>query len=223
MAPRFIESIWHIRGELALAPGQSSDDAFDRLSPLFQQVNTTHERTDGILTFSKKNQAPQDKMSIFDSGVLTVEQGADGAILRYNLISRALLACFLAPLLFLAIAGATIGLGVFSKPPTAEEKAKAEKAERKLAKTPMNPIDKFLGAPAPDDPDKKKKEEEAKEKAKKGEKGKGKKDDKDKDADKPSPTPAYVFAGIFAALYVVGRVLEARLIRNQFRKRLLDA
>lgn len=221
MAPRFIESIWHVRGKLALAPGQSSDEAFDSLSPLFQQVNTTHERKDGVLTFSKKNQAPQDKMSIFDSGVLTIEQGADGGVLRYNLISKSLLACFLAPLLFLAIAGATIGLGTLSKPPTAEEKAKAEKAEKKLAKTPMNPIDKFLGAPAPDDPDKKKKEEEAKEKAKKGEKGKGKKDDQD--ADKPSPTPAYVFAGIFAALYVVGRVLEARLIRNQFRKRLLGA
>ena len=62
----------------------------------------------------------------------------------------------------------------------------------------MNPIDKALGAPAPEKPDKKKKD----------------------DDDKPSPTPAYVFAAIFAVLYVVGRILEDRLVKSLFRKRL---
>jgi hypothetical protein len=66
----------------------------------------------------------------------------------------------------------------------------------------MNPIDKALGAPAPD---------------------KSKKDDEDgggKKGKKLSPTPAYVFAGIFAALYVVGRVLEDWLVRRLFKKAL---
>lgn len=66
---------------------------------------------------------------------------------------------------------------------------------------PQSPIEKALGAPAPEMPKK----------------------DKNKSADdkKPSPTPAYVFAAIFATLYVVGRILEARLVSNLFRKRLL--
>lgn len=214
MAPRFIDWIWHVRGSLALAPAQSSDDAFDRLAPLFHETGTSHERVNGTLTFRKKKQAAQDKMSVFDGGVLTIEDGVAGSVLYYHLTSRALLACFLAPLLFLGIAGATIAIGTLEKPPSAEEKAKAEKVEKKLAAMPMNPIDKFLGAPAPEDPDKKTEAEKAK--------SKDKKDDKDKPK-KPSPTPAYVFAGIFATLYVVGRILEDRLIKRLFRKRLLGA
>ncbi len=35
-----------------------------------------------------------------------------------------------------------------------------------------------------------------------------------------SRTPSFVFTGIFAALYVVGRILEPKLIRNEFRKRI---
>lgn len=217
MAPRFIDWIWHIRGSLALAPEQSREEAFERLTPLFQEINTSHEQAGDTLTFRKEKQAPQDKMSIFDGGELRIEEGADGSVLRYHLTSRALLACFLAPLLFLGIAGATIAIGTLEKAPSAEEKKKAEAAEKKLASIPMNPIDKFLGAPAPEDPEKKKKEEE-KEKAKN--KGKDKKEDEVK---RPSPTPAYVFAGIFAALYVGGRILEDRLIKRLFRKRLLGA
>ena len=64
----------------------------------------------------------------------------------------------------------------------------------------MNPIDKALGAPAPD-----KKKDGA-------DKGEGKK------KKKPSPTYAYVFAGIFASLYVIGRILEDRLVRRLFDK-----
>jgi len=43
-------------------------DAFDRLDPLFRQTGTSHERTDDTLVFRKKDQAAQDKMSIFDGG-----------------------------------------------------------------------------------------------------------------------------------------------------------
>jgi hypothetical protein len=60
----------------------------------------------------------------------------------------------------------------------------------------MNPIDKALGAPEPDD---------------------SKKDDSDEDK-KLSPKAAYIFSAIFAILYVVGRILEDRLMKARFRK-----
>ncbi|WP_395330723.1 hypothetical protein WBP06_00390 [Novosphingobium sp. BL-8H] len=210
MTSRFIDWIWHIRGSLTLAPGQSSDDAFKRLDSLFDEYGTHHERTDDRLTFRKKDQAAQDKMAVFDGGVLQIEQGAGGSVLHYHLTSRALLFCFLAPLLFLAFGQLTVVLGALEKPPTAAEKAADEKAEKEKekAQAPMNPIDKALGAPEPEKPD-----------ARKDKDGK----DKDKGKDKNSPTAAYVFAGIFATLYVVGRILEDRLVRSLFRKKLADA
>lgn len=192
---RFIDWIWNIRGSLALPPEQSSDDAFGRLDPLFHEAGTTHERTNDMLTFRKQNQAAQDKMSVFDAGVLQIERGMDGAVLRYRLVSRTLLFCFLAPLLFLAFAQLTITIGKFESASTtaAEKVKKPEKPEPVLQ---QNPIDKALGAPAPEKP-------------KKGEKN--------------SPTAAYVFAALFAALYFVGRILEARLAKSLFRKSLLGS
>jgi len=212
MSPRFINWIWHIRGSLALAPGQTSDDVFDRLDPLFHQAGTSRDRASDTLTFRKKDQAAQDKMSVFDGGVLRIEKSIAGPVLRYHLTSRALLFCFLAPLFFVALAQATIEINSFYAPGTsaadklAAEKAEAKKkeADEKIAKIPMNPIDKALGAPAPKKPGADDKDE----------KGGG-------DAKKPTTKPAYVFAGIFAALYIIGRILEDRLIRALFRKRLL--
>jgi hypothetical protein len=200
---RFIDWIWHVRGSLPLPPGLSRGDAFDRLDPIFRQTGTRHQRADETLVFSKKDQAAQDKMSIFDSGTLRIEDGVEGPVLRYHLISRALLFCFLAPFLFLAMAQATIALGKHEKA-VAAAAAKAGKKPKKPEKAalPLNPIDKALGAPAPEKPKKKK-------------------DDEDKKG--PSPTPAYVFAGIFATLYVVGRILEDRLVKHLFRKRLSGA
>jgi hypothetical protein len=193
---RFIDWIWHVRGSLALAPGQSSDDAFNRLDRLFRQTGTSRQRTNDMLSFSKKDQAAQDKMSVFDGGALRIDNGMAGPVLRYHLTSRALLFCFLAPLLFLGIAQFTIVITKFEKPP--------EKAAPMPAYTPLNPIDKALGAPAPEPP--KKAEVDAERKGK-----------------KPSPTAAYVFAGIFTVLYVVGRILEDRLVKALFKKRLLEA
>jgi len=201
---RFIDWIWHVRGSLALAPGQSGDDVFDRLAPLFSQPGTSHERTNDTLTFRKKDQAAQDKMSIFDGGVLRIDKGAAGSVLRYHLISRALLFCFLAPLMFLGIAQLTIALGAHQKSSTDASNA-AKKAVAKIVDVPMNPIDKALGAPAPEKP---------------GKDGVDKPGGRDK---KPTPTPAYVFAGIFATLYVVGRILEDWLIKRLFRRRLLGS
>lgn len=204
---RYIDWIWHIRGTLALIPGQSSDEAFDRLDPLFRESGTSHERTNDTLTFRKTNPGAQDKMSIFDGGALRIEHDAGGPVLRYHLTSRALLFCFLAPLLFLAFAQLNLAIGILDKPSAEEaaaEKKKAEEEEEKrLAERAQNPIDKFLGAPAPEKP-----EEED--------------DDKEEEEEDegPSPTPAYVFAGIFAALYVGGRLLEQWLIKSVFRKRL---
>jgi hypothetical protein len=187
--------IWHIRGTVPLAP--------------------SHRRLGDTLTFHKENQAPQDKMSIFDEGVLRIQNDVSGPVLSYNLVSRALLYCFLAPLFFLAFAGLTIGLGIIDKPTPAEialEKKKDEERERKIAARPQNPLDKFLGAPPPEKPktEAEKKKEEAEKKAK-GE----------EEPSEHSPTAAYVFAGIFAALYLAGRTLEAWLIKRLFRRRLL--
>jgi hypothetical protein len=204
---RYIDWIWHIRGSVPLASEQSSTAAFDRLDPLFRQPGTSYERSGDTLFFRKQDQAAQDKMSIFNSGVLRLEKDEAGPVLRYDMTSRALLLCFLAPLLFLSLAQLTIFIGKYEES-AAKAEAKAGKAsatqkkpEPKKAEVPMNPIDVALGAPAPDKP----------------KKGKDKGGDDDK---KPSPTPAYVFAGIFAALYVVGRVLEDWLIRRQFKNRL---
>jgi hypothetical protein len=194
----FIDWIWHIRGSLPLASGQSSKDAFDRLAPLFQQRGTSHQMANGILTFSKKDQAAQDKMSIFDDGTLQIDRGAAGPMLRYHLISRALLLCFLAPFVFVGIAQLTIAINNFDKTPPPAKSA----AAKKPAAVPMNPVDKFLHAPAPD--------ASKKDVAPMSKKG-----------GKPTPTPAYVFATFFAILYVVGRILEDRLIRGLFRKSLL--
>jgi len=194
---RFIDWIWHVEGSLALAPGQTGDDAFDRLDPLFRQPGTSRERSGGALVFRKKDQAAQDKMSVFDGGVLRIENGMGGLVLRYRLASRALLFCFLAPLLFLGLAQVTIAINAHQKP-SAEERS--QKPAAKAADVQQNPIDKALGAPAPEKPGK---------------------DGEDKHDKKPSPTPAYVFAGIFAALYVAGRILEDRLIKALFKKRLL--
>ncbi|MEP7005558.1 MAG: hypothetical protein ABI810_06220 [Sphingomonas bacterium] len=202
MALRFIDWIWHVRGSLALGP-QQAGDAFARLAPLFGQAGTSHDRTHDTLTFCKKNPAAQDKMSVFDAGVLQIEKGVAGPVLRYHLTSRILLFCFLAPLLFLGFAQLTIAIGKLEKA-SAEAAGKSEaakKAEKKDVALPQNAIDKALGSPAPEKP---------------------KKDGAGKDK-KPSPTSAYVFAGMFAALYVIGRILEDRLVKRLFKKSLLGS
>lgn len=196
---RFIDWIWNIRGDVPLAPGQSSDDVFARLDLLFDQPGTTYERIGDALSFTKKDQAAQDKMSIFDAGVMQVESSATGPVLRYRMASRALLFCFLAPFLFLAFGQIIVGIGILEGP-SIEEADKDKKDEKEDVVRKLNPIDAFLGAPAPEKP---------------------KKDDTSKKDDKKhSPTAAYVFAGIFAALYMVGRLLEDVLIKRQFRRRL---
>lgn len=213
MNARFFDWIWHVRGSLVLAPGQSIDQAFGALDPLFHETGTSHERANDTLTFRKKGQAAQDKMSVFDAGILRIENGMAGAVLHYHLTSRALLSCFLAPLLFVGFAQLTVFVGKLEKQ-SAEAASKAGKSD--AAKKPdkkdvvlrQNPVDKFLGSPAPEKPKKD---------------GKDKTKDQEDGKKKASPTPAYVFAGIFAVLYLVGRILEDRLVKRLFRKRLLGS
>ncbi|WP_206244766.1 hypothetical protein [Novosphingobium terrae] len=201
MTLHWLDRIWHITGSLPLAAGQSREEAFGRLDPLFRQSGTARERRGDTLTFRKKDQAAQDSMSVFDGGVLQIRESAAGAELHYRLSSRALLFCFLAPLLFLAFAQLTIVLGTLEKP--AAPAVAGHKDVKKLVELPQSPIDKALGAPAPDKPKKD---------------GTDLSEGQDK---KPSPTSAYVFAAMFAVLYVAGRILEDRLVKSLFRKALL--
>ncbi len=196
---RLTDPIWHVRGNLPLPAGQTSEDAFDRLAPLFHERGTSYECGSDTLTFHKKDQAAQDKMSIFDSGVLHIQRTANGGVLHYRMASRSLLFCFLAPALFLAFAQATITIGQYEKA-KAEASETTKKPEEKEEKVrTLHPIDKALGAPEPEKP---------------------KKDEEKEEKDDYSPKPAYIFAGIFAALYVAGRILEDRLVKALFRRTL---
>jgi hypothetical protein len=190
---RLIDWIWHVRGSLALAPGQSSESAFDSLAPLFGQTGTSYERTNDTLTFSKKDPAAQDKMSVFDGGTLRIDSRVAGPVLHYHLTSRTLLFCLLASFLFLGIAQFTAAINKFDKPPPHEEK--------KHEDIVLNPIDKALGSPEPDNSKKE--------------------DDKEDEDEKLSPKAAYVFSGLFAVLYAVGRILESKLVKALFEKNLL--
>jgi hypothetical protein len=198
---RYIDWIWHVRDSVPLPDGQSAAEALDRIEPMLDQMDTTHQRSDDTLTFHRKAPTPQDPLSVFEDGVLQVEETAQGRTLRYHLVSKALLFCFLLPLLFIGFGQLTLYVGAYQKAAAeAKEKAAGDKKKKDEAKVlELNPIDKMLGAPAPEKP-------------KKGEEG----------GRKPSATAAYVFAGIFAFLYVVGRFLEPWLVRRRFRRRLTE-
>ncbi|MBX9885161.1 MAG: hypothetical protein K2X68_09330 [Novosphingobium sp.] len=205
---RWISWIWHIRGEVPLPPGQSPDEAFAKLDPLFAHSGTTHARMGDMVLVTKRDQLAQDPLSVIDSGTLRIEPAEQGAVLRYHLVSRALLYCFLAPLLFLAVGQLTVFLGTLEKA-RSEEKASKEAAKKdKQGAIQLHPVDAFLGAPAPEKPKDGKKD------------AKDKTTDGDEEEDDFSPTAAYVFAGIFAALWLLGRLLEPWLIRRRFGRSL---
>jgi hypothetical protein len=202
---RYIDWIWQVRGSVPLPAGQSHDEAFARLDPLFDQPGTSHERAGNRLTFQKKDPAAQDRMAVFDSGELAIETDGAAPVLRYWLNSRILLFCFVLPLFFLGVALLTIQVSNYEESPAKAAKEGKDKDKKKVERQ-LHPIDKFLGAPVPEKKDKPK---TSAEKAKEAE-----------DKKKLKPTPSYVFAGIFAVLYVIGRILEAWLVNGLFRKRL---
>lgn len=200
----FIERIWRAEGEVAIDPPLPASEAFARLDPLFQTPGTTYAVEGDTLTYSKQNPAAQDKLATFTSGTLRVANKTDGSVgLVFRVKSTALLMVFLAPLLFLAFAQIMTAVNAWENAAAEAEQAAAKKDAKKDEKAKpvpeLHPLDKLLGAPAPDDPSKKKD---------------GKKDEK---KEKFKTTPVYVLAGLFFVLYLVGRVLEPWLLKRTLR------
>lgn len=203
----YIDRIWTTRGHVELDPPLGPAETFARLDPLLTAAGTEYRIDGDTLEYSKENPAAQDRLATFTKGTLQVVEDHRGARLNYRLTSPALLMVFLAPLLFLAFAQATIVIVELERP-TAEEKAEAERKKKEKEKEaeepkPLNVVDQMLGAPAPETLEEKKQREKA--------------EKKDEDA-RHSPRPAFVFAGMFAALYLFGRWFEPFLIRRRFRK-----
>lgn len=195
-----IDRIWRVRGEVPLDPPLPANEAFARLDPFLQTPGTTYAVEADRLTYTKRNPAAQDKLATFTRGTLQIEQRASGLVLRFDLFSHALLLCFLAPLLFLGFAQLAIAVNTWEQASleASDEKKKDDEKPKPVKK--LNPVDEFLGAPAPEDPNKKKDEKE--------------------DEGRHSPDEAYVLAGVFFAIYLAGRWLEPWLIRRRFRQAL---
>jgi len=204
-----IERIWRVRGSIPLDANDTPAQVFDKLDPLFRTPGTQYSIEDDVLTYGNRNPGAQDKLATFTKGRLAVVERAGRHHLIYDLISPALLAVFLAPLLFLAFAQVTIALSQIegsAKEARASEEAESEtEDDEEDDKIQLNPLDIALGSPAAEEVAEGDSEEDS---------------EKDEDESPHSPTTAYVLAGIFAALYVVGRILEPWLIRSAFRKRL---
>jgi hypothetical protein len=197
----FIDWIWRARGAVELDPPRTPQSAFARLDPL---LDAASQEIDGdTLTYVKDNPAAQDKLATFSRGTLQVVEEGGAAKLRYDLFSPALLLCALAPLLFLAIAQATIVISDLESAAETEKASDAEEEEDEEEPRPLNIVDQMLGAPPPETLEQKKQRMEEKEEEEDG---------------KHSPTPAFVFAGLFFALFLVGRVLEPWLVRRTFRQ-----
>jgi hypothetical protein len=159
----------------------------------------------GTLAYAKHNPAAQDAFATFTRGRLWIERAGAGAVLRFDLFSHALLLCFLAPLLFLGFAQLAESLNAYEKAATeASGKEDKDKDKPKPVKA-LNPVDQFLGAPAPEDPNKKKGKE-----------------DEDEDDARHAPEQGYVLAVLFFALYLLGRWLEPWLARRRLRAALAE-
>ena len=206
----YIDRIWRASGEVAITEPLTAEEAFQRLDPLFQTPGTTYAVDGNTLHYSKHNPAAQDKLATFTSGALRVEQNMDGTSrLLFHVKSTALLMCFLAPLLFLGFGQLMVAINAWenSGAQAVETLEKKKDEDKPKAKPELHPLDKLLGAPEPEDP------------AKKKEKNK----DKDKKKEKFDPTRAYVLAGLFFLIYLVGRVLEPWLLKRTLRAALANA
>ncbi|UYV15358.1 hypothetical protein [Porphyrobacter sp. ULC335] len=195
----YIDLIWRVRGEVPLDPKLTPAETFARLEPLLRTPGTTLSADGNTLAYTKDNPNPQDKLATFTRGRMWIEPAGAGAVLRFDLFSHALLMCFLAPLLFLGFAQLAVALNAWeASGPEAAEKAEKKDEKPKPVKK-LNPVDEFLGAPAPEDPNKKKK------------------DEKKEDEGRHSPDQGYFMAGLFALIYLVGRWLEPWLVRRRLR------
>ncbi len=190
-----IDHIWRSRGKLELEADVTRDEALERLSVLFDPDELQIDRANGTLGYRKPNPAAQDRLATFSNGVLHLEENGRAKALRYDVGSPALLLTFLAPLLFLALAQATVGLGQWEESKATEEEKANDEDDDKPGE--LHWIDTMLGAPAPEEPDKDEEEEE--------------------DNEDYSPETAYGLAALFALIYLVGRFLEPRLFRKTLR------
>lgn len=201
-AKRLIDWIWTVRDEVLVPEGMGADEAMARIAPVFGAPEYEVQRGADGLVYANPSPAAQDTLSVFEKGALRIEDAPTGKVLRYRLTSRIMLFCFLLPFVFIGFGQLTLAVADYQKA-KAEAKEKAEGAKKDEKKDEpvltLHPIDKFLGAPAPEKP-------------KDGE-GKSRKR-------KPSATAAYVFSAFFAILFVIGRFLEPWLVRRMFRRKL---
>lgn len=193
-----VDHIWRVRGAVPIDPALSAEETFALIEPLLNAPGTTFAADGEALVYSKHNPAAQDKFATFIRGRLWVERAGKGKVLRFDLFSHALLLCFLAPLLFLGFAQMAVTINAWE----AASAEAAKEAEKKDADKPkpvkkLNPVDEFLGAPAPEDSHKKK--------------------DEKKNEGRHSPDEGYFLAGLFAVIYLAGRWLDPWLVRRRFR------
>ncbi|WP_448585115.1 hypothetical protein [Thermaurantiacus sp.] len=195
----WVERIWRIRGSIPLEDPLGPAEAFARLEPLFQTADTRLTRQADQLEYEKTNPRPQDRLATFTTGVIRIIWQDGRPALHYEAASTALFLCFLAPFFFLAFAQGMEALNRWESAKAEQaETPKAEKEEKAKPPPKLHPIDVMLGAPPPRDP----------------------KEDKDKE--KFETRPVYVMAGLFVAIYVVGRILEPWLLRRTFRTALAE-
>lgn len=215
MSIPYIDRIWRVKGTLHLDEPLSSQEAFERLDPLFQAHVVHYQVSGDTLSYRKKNPAAQDKLATFTAGTLHLEERDGTARLSYNLTSTALLLCFLAPLFFAGFGLLFEAINEWEAPALAAEKEAKEKEKEGEEEEPieLHWIDKMLGAPEPEQPGDEDEEEDAEKSAEEGEEG----EEEEEEGGRHRPEFAYGLAGVFAAIYLVGRVLEPYLVKRTFR------
>lgn len=198
----YIDRIWTARGDIELDPPRTAKEAFAKLDPMLQENVSEFEVNGDTLRYRKNNPAAQDKMATFPKGTLQVVQEGGRSQLRYELISPALLMVFIAPLFFLVFAQVATAVNEMEKSSQEEAADKDEEEEDDEEPQPNSAIDQWLGAPAPETLAEKKEREEREE---------------EEDEGTHSTTPSKVLAGIFATLWLFGRLFEPWLMRRRLR------
>ncbi|MDJ0977191.1 MAG: hypothetical protein QNI87_01505 [Erythrobacter sp.] len=206
----YIDSVWRVKSSIELDEPFAASEVFGRLDPLLRTQGTEFTISGDTLTYQKTNPAAQDKLATFTAGTLSVVDHDGAKHLAYDVTSTALFLCFLAPLAFLAFGGFAWLINEIEKPAVIAEMAEKEKEEAESEGEAdevieLHWIDQLLGAPAPKQPGEEDQDKAARE---------GREDEVEGNH---SPTTAWVFAGIFFAIYAVGRVLEPYLLKRTFR------
>ena len=205
----FIDWAWRTRGAIDIEPPLSTEEAFRRLEPLVDETTTRRDLDGNRVTYVKTNPAAQDRLATFSKGTFTIEQQGGLTRLLYDAKSNALALVLLAPLFFVGFSQVAVAINKWeeSRAEASKDEAKGEKDAEKEEKEPAphHWIDQALGAPAP--------ETLAQKKARMEKEGKDKKE-------KLPTKPSLVLAGIFLALYILGRFLEPYLLRRTLRRAL---